>query len=91
MPLDYSDVRRSCLPCQAWRPRYFGHLRDPVESVLIRGALGHLADFLVLGVILPWRGRMRNEETSGGATRQHYGAACPLCLDDCLSMGPPSQ
>jgi len=41
MPLDYSDVPSFVLALSGLGALgTFGHLRDPVESVLIRGCLG---------------------------------------------------
>src|SRR6266404_2034660 len=88
MPLDYSDVPSFVLALSG-----LGALGTLVTCVTrwkvfsFADALGHLADFLGArrDSAVAWTDA--HEEIAGRAPRQHYGAACPLCLDDCLSMG----
>src|SRR6266436_6698777 len=88
MPSDYSEVPPFVLALSG-----LGALGTLVTCVTPRkvfsfaDALGHLADFLRArrDSAVAWSNAY--EETSGGATRQHCGAACTLRLDHCVSMG----
>src|SRR5260370_32051867 len=93
MPLDYSDVPPFVLALPG-----LGALGTLVTCVTrwkvfsFADAFGHLADFVRARRDSAVARTYAHEDTAGDAARQHYGAACPLRLDYCLSMGrPPSR
>src|SRR5216683_6967557 len=87
-PFDYSDVPPFVLALSG-----LGVLGTLVTCVTrwkvfsFADALGLLADFLHARRDSAVARTNAHEETAGGAASQHYGAACPLRFDDCLSMG----